>query len=245
MGKLERTLWPTQYMLTFSVLSFLSTETTSEPLWMSFCQHLSWPALLFFLFLLLLPPLKLPLAEWQVSSWSDRRSGLLGTISSYRNLGFSTSSSWIFPAHAIVRCLSSPLSWEHAQNPPVLIPVLKVLFRPAVPNLFGTRDRFQRRACFHVLAIHWKDSCWSSNTLATWCEELPHCKRPWCWEILKVGGEGDDRGWDGWIASSTQWKWVWASSGSWWWTGKPGVLQSMGSQRVDTTEWLNWKIKFS
>ena len=51
-------------------------------------------------------------------------------------------------------------------------------------------------------------------------------------ERLKVGGEGDDRGWDGWMASPTQWIWVWISSRSWWWTGKPGVLQSMGSQRV-------------
>ena len=57
-------------------------------------------------------------------------------------------------------------------------------------------------------------------------------ERPWSWERLKVGGEGDDRGWDGWMASLTQWTWVWVSSGSWWWTGKPGVLQSMGSQRV-------------
>ena len=56
-------------------------------------------------------------------------------------------------------------------------------------------------------------------------------KRPWCWERLKAR-EGDDRGWDGWMASSTQRTWVWASSGSWWWTGKRGMLQSMGSQRV-------------
>ena len=58
-----------------------------------------------------------------------------------------------------------------------------------------------------VLNIHWKDWCWSwnSNTLATWCKELNHGKRPWCWEKLKVGGEGDDRGWDGWMASPTQW----------------------------------------
>ena len=55
---------------------------------------------------------------------------------------------------------------------------------------------------------------------------------PWCWERLKAGGEGDDRRWDGWTASPTQWTWVWVNSGSWWWTGKPGVLQSMGSQRV-------------
>ena len=82
--------------------------------------------------------------------------------------------------------------------------------------------------------IHWKDWCWSgsSNTLATWCEELTHWKRPWCWERLRAGGEGDDRGWDGWMASLTQWTWVWINSGSWWWTGRHGVLQSMGSQRV-------------
>ena len=69
---------------------------------------------------------------------------------------------------------------------------------------------------------------------------------PWCWEWLKVGGEGDDRGWDGWMASLTRWTWVWASSGSWWWTGKPGVLQFIGSQSWtwlrDWTE-LNWKAR--
>ena len=68
--------------------------------------------------------------------------------------------------------------------------------------------------------------------LATWYEELTHLKIPWCWERLKAGGEGDNRGWDGWMASPTQWTWAWVSSGSWWWTGKPGMLQSMGSQRV-------------
>ena len=57
-------------------------------------------------------------------------------------------------------------------------------------------------------------------------------KIPWCWERLKAGGEGDDRGWDSWMASPTRWTWVWVSSGSWWWTGKPGVLQFMGSQSV-------------
>ena len=61
-------------------------------------------------------------------------------------------------------------------------------------------------------------------------------------ERLKAGGEGDDRGWDGWMASPTQWTWVWASSRNWWWTGRPGVLQSMGSQRVgyDRATELNW-----
>ena len=81
-----------------------------------------------------------------------------------------------------------------------------------------------------VLNIHWKDWCWSwnSNTWATWCEKLTHWKRPWCWERLKAGGEGDDWGWDGWMASPTQWAWVWVNSGSWWWTGRPDVLQFMG-----------------
>ena len=60
--------------------------------------------------------------------------------------------------------------------------------------------------------------------LATWCEELTHLKRPWCWEKLKAGGEGDDRGWDGWRASPTQWTWVWVNSGSWWWIGSSGIL---------------------
>ena len=59
-----------------------------------------------------------------------------------------------------------------------------------------------------------------------------HWKRSWCWARLKAGGEGDDRGWDGWMASLTEWTWVWASSRRWLWTGKPGLLQSMGSQRV-------------
>ena len=70
------------------------------------------------------------------------------------------------------------------------------------------------------------------NSLATRWEELTHLKRPWCWERLKAGGEGDDRGWDGWMASMTQWTWVWTNSGSGWRTGRPGGLQSMGSQRV-------------
>ena len=72
--------------------------------------------------------------------------------------------------------------------------------------------------------------------LATWCEELTHLKRPWCWERLKIGGEGDDRECDGWMASLTQWAWFWVNSSSWWWTGGSCVLQSMGSQRV----WHDW-----
>ena len=99
-----------------------------------------------------------------------------------------------------------------------------------------------------VLNIHWKDWCWNwnSNTSAIWCEELTHWRRPWCWERLKAGGERDGRGWDAWMASLTRWTWVWTSSGSWWWTGKPRMLKSMGSQRVrhDWVTQLNWTWRF-
>ena len=61
---------------------------------------------------------------------------------------------------------------------------------------------------------------------------LTHWKRPWCWEGLGAGGEGDNRGWDGWMASPTRWTWVWVNFGIWWWTGRPGVLWFMWSQRV-------------
>ena len=80
------------------------------------------------------------------------------------------------------------------------------------------------------------------NTLATWCEQLTYLKRPWCWERLKGGGKRGHRGWDGWMASPTQWTWVWINSESWWWPGRPGVLQSKGLQRVrhDWVTELNW-----
>ena len=92
-----------------------------------------------------------------------------------------------------------------------------------------------------ILNIHWKDWCWSwnANSLATWCEELNHWKNPWWWENLKAG-EGNDRRGDCWMASQT---WVWVNSGSWWWTRRCGVLQSIGSQRVGhdwATNWTNW-----
>ena len=80
---------------------------------------------------------------------------------------------------------------------------------------------FVRRTCWS----------WNSNMLAS-CEELTHWKRLWCWERSGAGGEGDDRGWDGWMASLTQWTWVSVSSRSWWWRGRPGMPQSTGSQRV-------------
>ena len=109
--------------------------------------------------------------------------------------------------------------------------------------------------CNEIQSVHPKgDQSWifigrndaeaETNTLANWCKELTHLRRPWCWERLKEG-EGGDRGWAGWMASTTQWTWVWVKSGSWWWTGRPGMLQSMGSQRVGhhwATE-LKWGLK--
>ena len=85
--------------------------------------------------------------------------------------------------------------------------------------------------------MDWFWSC-NSNTLANSCEELTHLKRPWCWERLRAGGEGNNRGWDGWMASPTQWTWVWINSRSWWWTGRPGVLRVMGLQ--SPTQLSNW-----
>ena len=95
-----------------------------------------------------------------------------------------------------------------------------------------------------VLGVHWKDWCWSwnSNIMATSSEELTHWKRPWCWEGLGAGGEEDDR--HGWMASPTRWSCVWVDSGSWWWTGRPGMLRFMGSQRLrrDWATELNWSF---
>ena len=105
---------------------------------------------------------------------------------------------------------------------------------------------FWRRS---TLGFLWMEWCWSRNssTLATSWEELTHWKTLWCWEGLRAGGEGDDRGWDGWMSSLTWWTWVWVNSGSWWCTGRPDVLWFMESQWVghdwgtelNLTE-LNW-----
>ena len=96
------------------------------------------------------------------------------------------------------------------------------------------------------MGVNWKDWCWSwnSNILATWCEEMIHLRTPWFWERLRAGGEGDNRGWDGWMASPIQWTWFCVDSGHWWWTERPGILRLMGSQRVRhgwATE-LNWTL---
>ena len=99
---------------------------------------------------------------------------------------------------------------------------------------FGQQNPTSQSWRKSTLNIHWKDWCWSwrSSALAAWHEELTHGKRPWCWEWLKASGEEGSRGWDGQTASPTQWTWVWANSRRQWRAGKPGVLQSMGLQRL-------------
>ena len=101
---------------------------------------------------------------------------------------------------------------------------------------------FWRRSALGFLWKEWRWS-WNPSTLATSCEELTYWKRLWCWERLGAGGEGDDRGWDGWMASWTRWTWIWVYSRSWWWTGRPGVLQFMGSQsRTRLSDWTELKL---
>ena len=125
---------------------------------------------------------------------------------------------WCFWTVVLEKTLESPLDCKEIQ------PVHSEGDQPC--DFFGRNDA---KAETPVL--------WPCKELTHWkrvdlCKELPHWKRLWCWEGLGAGGGGDDRGWDGWMASLTRWTWVWVNSGSWWWTGRPGVLQFMGSHRV-------------
>ena len=127
--------------------------------------------------------------------------------------------SWCLWTVVLEKTLESPLESKAIQGDP----------RPVHPKVHPFMQSNQHQS--------WS---WNSNTLATWCEELTHLKRPWCWQRLKAGGEGDDRGWDDWMASLTQWTKVWVNSGSWWWTGWPSRLQSTGSQRVRHDWVIDW-----
>ena len=96
----------------------------------------------------------------------------------------------------------------------------------------GLQDQSSLSKRKSTLSIHWKDWCWSSNIFGHLMQRADSLEKTLVSQRLTAGGEGDDRGWDGWMAPLTQWMWVWASSRRWGWTGKPGVLQSMGSKRV-------------
>ena len=121
----------------------------------------------------------------------------------------------------------------------IFIALKAVCALPAHPFLLPpTPGNHWSFSCLHSFAFSRRSCSWSHTVcsvfrlVSSWCKELTHWKRPWCWERLKMGGEGDNREWNGWMASLTQWTWVWVSSGSWWRTGKPGVPQSTGSQRA-------------
>ena len=123
-------------------------------------------------------------------------------------------------------CLENPMNSMKSQNDRIL--------KEELPRSVGAR---------YATGDQWRNnSRKNANTLATSWEELTHWKILWCWEGLGAGGKGEDRGWDGWMASPTRGTWVWVNSRSWWCTGRSGVLQSMGSQRVghDWATELNW-----
>ena len=140
-------------------------------------------------------------------------------------------------------------NWTHTQEIPKGISILNVQAE-CNPDKVAKRREWQMAICCPLSEGGWehitKYICWRVSVplsltpnycsffldYATWCEELTHWKRPWYWEGLGAGGEGDNRGWDGWMASLTWWTGVCVNSRSWWWTGRPGVLQFMGSQRV-------------
>ena len=148
-----------------------------------------------------------PRAWTRVSCIVDRRFTVWATREVLDNKKGWAPKNWCFWTVVLEKTLESPLDSKE--------------IKPVNPK--GNQPEF-----------HWKDWCWcwSSNILATWCKKLTHWKRFWCWERLRAGGEGDNRRQGCWMASPTQWTWVWTNSSRWLRTGKPGMLQSMGSQRV-------------
>jgi len=122
---------------------------------------------------------------------------------------------WSFWTVVLEKTLESPLDWKEIQ----------------LVNPKGNQS--------WIFIRRW---CWSgdSSILATWCKELTHWKRPWCWESLKARREGDDRGWDGWMASPTQWTWVWVNPGSGDGQGSLVYCSPWGRKESDVNEWLNW-----
>ena len=161
----------------------------------------------------------LPSGVTQSWTWLKR----LSSSSSSPICGFSSSHVWMWELHHKERwalknfCFLTVMFEKTLESPLDLMEI-----KPVSPK--GNESKI----------IYWKNRYWSrsSNTLATWCEELTHWKKTLMLENIEVTGEGNERGWDIWMASPTPWIWVWESSRSWWWTSKPGMQQSMMSQRV-------------
>ena len=137
----------------------------------------------------------------------------------WRRLSTEELKNWCFWTVVLEKTLESPLDCKEIQQ------VRSERDKPW--DFFGRNDA---KAKLQYLAIS--------------CEELTHWKRLWCWEGLGAGGEREDRGWDGWMASLTRWTWVWVNSGSWWWTGRPGVLRvilpfffSLSSLILNSMKW--------
>ena len=114
---------------------------------------------------------------------------------------------------------------------PSLIPSITLITKFKILSLVFNMICQPRHYC-HLGKDH---SVLISNTLATACKKQTHWERPWCWESLRAGGEVGNRGWDGWMASSTQWTRVWANSRRWWRTGKSGMPHPWGRKALDAT----------
>ena len=163
-----------------------------------------------------------------------------------RNLGKSLCTGW--RCVCIFKSLNKK-AWGYASTH-IYINIYITNFKELLHNfsrktlvLFQKKWRPHHRAVFLIfISRHTLKMLVLPFLIFNLCEKLTHWERPWCWEGLGAGGEGDERGWDGWMASPTRWTWVWVNSGSWWWTGRPGVLWLMGSQRVghDWATELNW-----
>ena len=125
--------------------------------------------------------------------------------------------------------------------------ISNVEFHVSVGHLYFFLEKCLFSSSAHFLSVFFFCCCCCWVAWAAYIYIEYHWKRPWCWERLKAGREGDDREWDGWMASPTLWTWIWANSGSWLWTGKSGMLQSMGWQRAGhdwATELTNWLASY-
>ena len=132
--------------------------------------------------------------------------------------------------------LSCSMAWDRTHVPWIARHILNHWTTWESPHplfsLCSSLDFFGFFACIPSVNVCFLYTSLTFQYFGHLMRRVDSLKRLWCWEGLGAGGEGDDRGWDGWMVSPTWWTWVWVNSGSWWWTGRPGVLQFMGSQRV-------------